>query len=72
MRRALLVAVSIVAVSACGDDEGGTGVNPAPAGKPWATLDEWRLFSDAAHQVPAEGVLPYEVIAPLFSDYTSK
>jgi uncharacterized repeat protein (TIGR03806 family) len=72
MRRALLVAVSIVAVSACGDDEGGTGVNPAPAGKPWATLDEWRLFSDAAHQVPADGVLPYEVIAPLFSDYTSK
>jgi uncharacterized repeat protein (TIGR03806 family) len=35
-------------------------------------LDEWHLFADPAAQTPAEGVIPYDVIAPLFSDYTTK
>ena len=45
---------------------------PAPAGEPYQTLDEWHLFTDAKSQAPAEGVIPYEVNAPLFSDYTVK
>src|SRR5262249_11295253 len=45
---------------------------PAPDGKPWDTLAEWHLFDDAVAQTPAKYVTPYEVIAPLFSDYTSK
>lgn len=61
------------ALLGCDDGAGAaTGVNPAPAGKPWKTLDEWRLFADAAHQIPAEGVVPFEVTSPLFSDYTAK
>lgn len=35
-------------------------------------LSEWGLFADGAAQLPAEGVLPYDIISPLFSDYTSK
>ncbi len=70
------VAAGLVASmgAACDDGDGGAqgGVNPAPPGKPWATLDEWRLFEDHARQIPAEGVVRFEVIAPLFSDYTSK
>ena len=62
----------VAAFSACDGSDPSTGVNPAPAGKPWDTLDEWRLFEDAAHQIPAEGVEPFEVISPLFSDYTAK
>ena len=41
-----------------------------PAGP--ATLSEWHLFTDFATQTPAEGVVPYDVIAPLFSDYATK
>lgn len=35
-------------------------------------LSEWGLFADGAAQTPAEGVVPYEVISPLFSDYAAK
>lgn len=69
-----VVVLAVVALGlGCDDGDAVTaGVRIAPVGKPWATLSEWQLFSDAAHQVPAEGVLPYEVISPLFSDYTAK
>lgn len=45
---------------------------PAPAGMPYDTLDEWHLFADAAQMTPAEGVIPYDVVSPLFSDYAVK
>ncbi|HEY8429764.1 MAG TPA: hypothetical protein VIL20_15375, partial [Sandaracinaceae bacterium] len=35
-------------------------------------LSAWGLFADGAAQRPADGVVPYEVIAPLFSDYAAK
>lgn len=35
-------------------------------------LSEWELFDDIRNQVPADGVLPYEVTSPLFTDYTLK
>lgn len=35
-------------------------------------LSSWELFADGATQTPNEGVVPYELISPLFSDYTSK
>lgn len=35
-------------------------------------LSAWGLFTDGLAQEPAEGVVPYEVISPLFSDYASK
>lgn len=45
---------------------------PAPDGKPYDSLDEWHFFADPVAQTPASGVLPYEVVSPLFSDYTVK
>ncbi len=69
----LIAAVLVVSALGCDDGEAATtGVRPAPVGKPWDTLAEWQLFSDAVHQVPAAGVVPFEVISPLFSDYTTK
>jgi len=47
-------------------------VNPAPVGEPWDSLKEWGLFDDTVAQDPSSEVQPYEVIAPLFSDYTYK
>lgn len=35
-------------------------------------LSEWNLFADIRHQVPAEGVIPFNVTSPLFTDYALK
>ena len=35
-------------------------------------LSDWGLFTDFARQTPADGVVPYDVNAPLFSDYATK
>lgn len=37
-----------------------------------ALLSEWGLFSDIRNQVPAEGVIPFEVTSPLFTDNALK
>ncbi|HVY44893.1 MAG TPA: hypothetical protein VHB21_03400 [Minicystis sp.] len=47
-------------------------VTPPPYGKPWDTLSQWNLFVDDDGETPADGVMPYEVNAPLFTDYTTK
>jgi uncharacterized repeat protein (TIGR03806 family) len=68
----------VVSVFGCGD--GGSPspaptpveVTPAPPGAPYETLSEWSLFIDGAAQTPAPRVVPYDVISPLFSDYTTK
>jgi hypothetical protein len=44
----------------------------APSSSGPRYLSEWDLFTDPANQVPAPGVVPYEINAPLFSDYASK
>ncbi|HVU03966.1 MAG TPA: hypothetical protein VHE30_19540 [Polyangiaceae bacterium] len=81
------LALSLTAASCSSDDaakpphhdgasdaaaHGDGGVTPAPEGSPYATLEEWHLFTDAKAQVPASGVIPYDVIAQLFSDYAFK
>lgn len=48
----------------------GTPAPAVPTGP--ALLSEWGLFEDMEHQIPSEGVIPYEVNAQLFSDYASK
>ena len=57
MRRALVVALALVALS-CAEEED--------------RLSDWGLFADGATQTPVEGVVPYELISPLFSDYAVK
>lgn len=71
---ALLLAAGLATSPACDADDGAAlgPVRPAPAGAPWPTLAEWRLFADTARQQPNEGVVRFEVIAPLFTDYADK
>jgi uncharacterized repeat protein (TIGR03806 family) len=49
------------------------GVNFDPATVPYATLSAYNFFQgDMADHQPVQGVLPYDVITPLFSDYAKK
>lgn len=62
-------------LSCSGDDEADTtskGVTVPAAGEHFASLADWHLFSDIGQQEPAQGVEPFEPIAPLYSDYTNK
>lgn len=68
------MALSIAALS-CGNDGdansdgAGGGISPPlPAGE----IDEFGLFSDARKQIPAEGVIPFDVIASLYADEALK
>lgn len=77
MKRRIFILMLLAA--SCGGEtagpkDGGAAVvpTPAPFGEPYETLEEWHLFADAKKGTPAEGVIPYDVTAPLFSDYTAK
>ncbi|HEX6240701.1 MAG TPA: hypothetical protein VFZ61_07405, partial [Polyangiales bacterium] len=59
-------------------DDAGTDAQ-APIGPPASLYDDppqqlsaWNLFTDLAAQAPGPRTVPYDVIAPLFSDYTAK
>ena len=43
-----------------------------PSAKPAKYLSEYNFFKDAAKQIPNEGVVPYDLNSPLFSDYSTK
>ncbi|NUP08318.1 MAG: hypothetical protein HOW73_19885 [Polyangiaceae bacterium] len=47
-------------------------VTPAEFGAPYDNLSDWHLFADALGQTPADDLVAYDVIAPLFSDYALK
>ncbi len=42
------------------------------AEKPAPTLADYGLFKDAAAREPGEGVIPYDLVHPLFSDHAAK
>ena len=50
----------------------GEGVNIDPTQPFCELLSSYRLFTDNAHQVPNEGLLPFDLNTPLFSDYARK
>lgn len=58
-RAAAIAALAALAAS-CGTTE------------PPRTIAEWDLFVDPRTQTPSEGVVPYALVAPLFSDYADK
>ncbi|WP_373047745.1 SO2930 family diheme c-type cytochrome [Vulgatibacter sp.] len=66
-----LVWIAIGALVAACSGGGGGEKRQGQADVP-ETLAEWGLFADGAQQLPADDVHPYEVIAPLYSDYTAK
>lgn len=39
---------------------------------PARSISEYNLFKDAARQIPNDGVLPYDLNTPLYSDYATK
>lgn len=77
--RGLVLALGLVA-TACGDDapyDEVCGDRRASAGfeaeQPFCEkLSTYGFFRSLAEQVPADGVLPYEVNTPLFSDHAAK
>lgn len=85
MRASITRSVAIAWVAAaglagCGDnlradarcDVPGAGPGLDPSGAWCERLSSYRLFDDLATQAPAEGVIPYAVNTPLFSDYAVK
>jgi uncharacterized repeat protein (TIGR03806 family) len=65
-RRAVGLALGL-ALAACGDN-----ARCDPDDVRCTRLSYYGFFDDVAHQVPAAGVIPYDVNTPLFSDYTTK
>ncbi len=57
----VLIALAFVLAGAC--------AAPEETGPP---ISEWDLFVDPATQTPSAGLEPYELVAPLFSDYAAK
>ena len=53
--------VLLVALTSCGASDDAPEV-----------LSTWGLFADAPRQVPIDGVVPYDVISPLFMDHAVK
>jgi uncharacterized repeat protein (TIGR03806 family) len=61
----------VLAVSGCGGHVPSEAQSAAP--EPFEKLSQYALFAgDAAAQVPAVGVIPYDLNSPLFSDYAEK
>lgn len=83
MRAGWVLGITAALAPACGggddDDapadrcvvpEGGPGFDPD--GPMCDRLSSYRLFDDANAQAPADGVVPFELNTPLFSDYADK
>ena len=66
----------LLAASGCGADRAREATSPIPASSssgPFEKLSQYKLFEgDPAAQVPAAGVIPYDLNSALFSDYAEK
>jgi uncharacterized repeat protein (TIGR03806 family) len=66
-------ALLLLAASGCGPRAGHETPPTPPPTQPFEKLSQYGLFAgDPAAQVPAEGVIPYDLNSPLFSDYAEK
>jgi uncharacterized repeat protein (TIGR03806 family) len=74
MRRLALFAALflLAACSAAGKAAQGPDLAVILAEEPAPFLSDYGLFADVAAAVPAEGVLPYHLINPLFTDHAAK
>lgn len=71
----MLLGLLAALLAGCGSSQSPTPpshVTPAPEGKPYDKLGQWHIFRDMKRQLPNDGVVPYEVNAPLYSDYANK
>jgi len=70
--RGLVAATVVIASAGCVDQPVALAPFGDPGGAPTSRLSELGLFGDPSSQAPAPGVVPYDVIAPLWSDGASK
>jgi uncharacterized repeat protein (TIGR03806 family) len=74
MRKSLFIiatAICIFLLEQCTTSS--TAVNLSPKGEPFKKLSDYNFFTgNQADLIPNEGVLPYELNSPLFSDYAKK
>ncbi len=70
LRVACLLLVFSMSTAASAEELGPVAVDPAAP--PARKISEYRLFKDAAKQIPNDGIVPYDVNSPLFSDYSHK
>lgn len=68
----LAACLLLAACSAAGRDVQGPDLKVILAETPPPVLSDYGLFADVASAVPAEGVLPYDLINPLFTDHAAK
>jgi len=61
-----------VSLAACGDNTVVPCDTANPDAKMCEQLSSYALFDDLVAQTPADGVIPYDINTPLFSDYTTK
>lgn len=74
MRRLVHLAALLLlaACSAAGKAAHGPDLAVILAAEPAPVLSDYGLFADVAGAVPAEGVLPYDLVNPLFTDHAAK
>ncbi len=59
-------------LAACSPTPSGPDMKAILAEAPAPKLSDYGLFTDAAARAPAEGVTPYDLVNPLFSDHAAK
>lgn len=68
----LAACLLLAACSAAGRDVQRPDLKVILAETPPPVLSDYGLFADVASAVPAEGVMPYDLINPLFTDHAAK
>lgn len=69
----LLAAFTLLAsCSAAGQGPGGPQLDVILGPDPAPVLSDYGLFQDVAGAVPAERLMPYDLVNPLFTDYATK
>ena len=71
MKGALATALLLL-LGACGNEAGGPDMSVILAEDAAPTLAAYGLFEDAGAREPADGVIAYDLVNPLFSDHASK
>jgi len=59
-------------LAACSPGQSGPNLKTILADEPAPTLSAYGLFADASARTPAEGLTPYDLVNPLFSDNAAK
>lgn len=70
--RPALLALAGVMLAACGGPAAGVRDSVIIAADPAPRLSDYGLFKDVAAREPADGVVPYDLVNALFSDYAGK